>query len=116
MTTTTQNTTSILTADERLTLDANWRTQHRHAYASQLIVLAVLRGRNPASGFTPITRPTKLANGQKAWDALWSAQSSARRNLPNLIQQLLPSLSAARVAELVTAIAPALSFSPKGEV
>lgn len=54
---------------------AAWKdAARRKALSSSSIALwAIIRGADPAKGFSPVTNPTKLANGQAPWAARDSA-------------------------------------------
>jgi hypothetical protein len=45
---------------------------------AMMLVHAIATGRSPARAFTPISNPTKLANGQKPWQSLEAALYTLR--------------------------------------
>ncbi|GBG14328.1 metal transporter [Novimethylophilus kurashikiensis] len=118
MTTTNLNTT-ILTSDERRTLTAAWSAFHAsgEARAEDFILYAILRGKNPKTGFTRITNPKKLANGlrefggyQHALDMLGRAYKGP---LTRKLALCFPGLRGERFNELLDAISAAIEAARK---
>jgi len=66
---TTQNTQ--LTKEQFLEFRAKFKEQAnaKSLSASDMILYNLIRGKDPKSGFTPITNPNKLSNGAIAWFA-----------------------------------------------
>lgn len=72
--------TRILSREEHLSFKDAWRTQFAagRMTAADFILHAVLCGRDPQAGFSPVTNSTKLANGQRAWQGYDEALRSLR--------------------------------------
>lgn len=87
-------TTTILTRDERRAFEAAWRAKHAAgtADAADFILQALLRERDPMKGFTPISRPTKLANGCTAWQGYRHALALLRHQLGARLHAIMPAL------------------------
>lgn len=84
---------SLLSRTERREFDAAWRKYcaGRAMPPAALILQALLRGRNPRAGFSPITNATKLANGQRAWQGYDGALADARRRAAVLLAEIWPT-------------------------
>lgn len=112
-------TTTILTLDERRAFEAAWRAKHAAgtADASDLILQALLRERDPMKGFTPISRPTKLANGCTAWQGYQHARALLRHQLGARLHALMPELMGqgmgpTRYEDLLKALAERIAAQP----
>jgi hypothetical protein len=70
----------IIEKDQLASVLAAWKQPKSHT-ASQHVIYNVLRGYEPKRGFTPITRPTKLANGAEQWFGYDMAIFTARWEL-----------------------------------
>lgn len=92
MTNTTQ--TQLISRDERRTFDAAWIAYvgTGKATAPAFILQAILRGRDPKRGFSPITNGTKLANGQTAWQGYRQALGELRWRLGSYVADVWPDL------------------------
>lgn len=92
MNTQTQNLLS--SRDERRAFEAAWRgyVAAGKADAPAFILQAILRGRDPKRGFTPVTNAVKLANGQSAWQGYTAALSQLRGLLGNYVHTIWPEL------------------------
>lgn len=53
--------------------------QEKRLNSASLAAWALIRGVDPKKGFTPISNPSKLANGQREWDAYETAMHSCSR-------------------------------------
>lgn len=111
MTTITANTTtSVLTTEERRVLFRTWRELYatRKAVAVDFLIYALLRGRDPRAGFTPISNANKLSNGSQADQSyrstLLAASNMAGHLMSARLRTLFPEASAERIAELVGAV------------
>lgn len=106
----TTNTNSSLTAEERAVLFRTWRELYatREATAFDFLLYALLRGKDPRAGFTPISNANKLSNGSTAdqsyRSALLAASNMAGHVLSPKLRTLFPDMTAERNAELVGAI------------
>lgn len=121
ITTTTYHT--LISAEERAALAATWRTLYatRHAATFDFLLYALLRGKDPRSGFTPISNPRKLANGctaeQSYRTTLLAASNIAGHRLSEKLSVLFPSMAADRKAQLCGGIwhaATELYYGKKG--
>lgn len=92
MTNTTQ--TQIISRDERRAFEAAWIAYvgTGKADAPTFILQALLRGRDPKRGFSPITNGTKLANGQTAWQGYRHALAELRWRLGSYVAAVWPDL------------------------
>jgi hypothetical protein len=57
------------------------RIHNKTASASDMIMYNIIRGKSPSHGFTPITRPIKIQNGQDPWYAFKEGKSRARSTI-----------------------------------
>jgi len=108
----------ILSFDERRQLEAAWRARlHQGDLEPTAFALyALLRGKAPLRGFSPVSNPAKLANGytpyQSCARALQRLHANAGWHLPRLWPELKEgSLGAGRYEEVLRALAPALSHA-----
>ncbi|KVP96941.1 hypothetical protein WJ97_14060 [Burkholderia ubonensis] len=113
MNTQTQN--HLISRDERRAFEAAWRAYVAtgKADAAAFILQAILRGRNPKLGFTPVTNAVKLANGQFAWQGYSAALSQLRGQLGSYVHAIWPELmgkglGSTRYESLVKELAAAL--------
>lgn len=62
-------------------IKAAWKkaAQEKRLNSASLAAWALIRGVDPKKGFTPITNPSKLANGQSEWEAYETAMHSCSR-------------------------------------
>lgn len=92
MNTQTQN--HLISRDERRAFETAWRAYVAtcKADAPAFILQAILRGRDPKRGFTPVTNAVKLANGQFAWQGYTAALSQLRGLLGNYVHTIWPDL------------------------
>jgi len=111
MTTITTNTTNpILTTEESRVLFRTWRELYasREASAFDFLLYALLRGKDPRTGFTPISNANKLNNGstsdQSYRSTLLAASNMAGHLMSAKLRVLFPDASAERIAELVGAV------------
>lgn len=110
MTTITTNTNSINSAEERAVLFRTWRELYatREATAFDFLLYALLRGKDPRAGFTPISNANKLSNGSTADQSyrsnLLAASNMAGHRMSEKLRKLFPDMSAERNAELVGAV------------
>jgi hypothetical protein len=112
MTTITTNTatTSILATEERAVLFRTWRELYakREAHTFDFLLYALLRGKDPRAGFTPISNANKLNNGSQADQSyrstLLAASNIAGHVLSAKLRTLFPDATPERLAELVGAI------------
>jgi len=113
----TQTTTELISRDERRAFDAAWLAYlaTRTASAPAFLLQAILRGRDPKRGFTPVTNAAKLANGQWAWQGYERALFSLHYNPRHYLQAIWPHLQddAARFEALATALAERLDLLMK---
>jgi hypothetical protein len=116
MNTQTQN--ELISRDERRAFEAAWSAYvaTRAATAPAFLLQALIRGRDPKRGFTPVTNAAKLANGQWAWQGYESALFSLRYNPGHYLQAIWPQLQsqdAARYDTLVAELAARLDLLKK---
>ena len=88
------NQTQMISRDERRAFDAAWMAYvgTGKADAPTFILQALLRGRDPKRGFSPITNGTKLANGQTAWQGYRQALAALRWRLGSYVASVWPDL------------------------
>lgn len=98
---------SLLTTEEHRALLRAWPAIHasREAQAADFLLYALLRGKDPRAGFTPICNPVKLANGQLAWGGFQSAllRLVNQRAVAHLTR-VLPGASKERLQDLAALI------------
>lgn len=98
---------SLLSTEEHRALLRAWPAIHasREAQAADFLLYALLRGKDPRAGFTPIRNPVKLANGQQAWGGFRSALLLLvnQRAVPRLAR-LLPDASKERLQDLAALV------------
>lgn len=82
----------LLTADQYRALLTAWRSTLSTPVrdASDYLLYALLREKDPLKAFTPCTNAVKLANGQAAWGGLTLAMNRLRVSLRHRLQQLFP--------------------------
>lgn len=116
MTTITTNTNFILSAEERSVLFRTWRELYatREANAFDFLLYALLRGKDPRAGFTPISNTNKLSNGSTADQSyrgtLLAASNMAGHVMSGKLRKLFPDMTAERNAELVGAVCHAATI------
>lgn len=110
------HTSFILSFDERRRLEAAWLARLRQdgLEPTAFVLYALLRGKEPLRGFSPVTNPTKLANGQTPYQSYARALQRLHTNAGWHLSQLWPELKdgqlgAGRYEEVRRALAPALS-------
>ena len=115
-------TNSILTSEERRALFSTWRSLYAsgNAVALDFLIYALLRGKDPRAGFTPISNTNQLNNGSTAdqcyKSTLLTASNMAGHRMSEKVRTLFPGMSAERNAEVVGAIwnaATALYYGKK---
>lgn len=114
----TQTQSELISRDERRAFQAAWRTYvaTRTASAPAFLLQAIIRGRDPKRGFTPVTNTAKLANGQWAWQGYEAALFSLRYNPAHHLQTIWPQLQdadATRFEALVAELGARLDLLKK---
>lgn len=96
-----------LTTAERHELHRTWRGQFatRQCVALDFLLYALLRGKDPHAGFTPISNTRKLHHGMSAEQSyqhtLLAVSNMAGHRLSAKLRTLFPSTSSDRLGELV---------------
>lgn len=110
------HTSFILSFDERCQLEAAWRERLRQGdlEPTAFFLYALLRGRDPLRGFSPVRNPAKLANGHTPHQSCARALQRLQANAGWHLLRLWPELKAApletvRYEEVLRALVPALS-------
>jgi hypothetical protein len=105
----------LISRDERRTFEADWRAYvaTREASAPAFLLQALIRGRDPKRGFTPVTNTAKLANGQWAWQGHEAALFSLRYNPSHFLRTIWPSLDAARFDAILSELTAKLDLLKK---
>lgn len=103
----TQTQSELISRDERRAFEAAWRAYvaTRTANAPAFLLQALIRGRDPKRGFTPVTNTAKLANGQWAWQGYEGALFSLRYNPRRYLQAIWPQLQSTDAARFETIVA-----------
>ncbi len=88
----------LISRDERRTFESDWRAYVAtcEADAPAFLLQALIRGRDPKRGFTPVTNAAKLGNGQWAWQGYEGALFRLRYNPSHFLRAIWPSLGATR--------------------
>jgi hypothetical protein len=115
MHTQTQAAHALISRDERRAFEADWRAfvATREASAPAFLLQALIRGRDPKRGFTPVTNAAKLANGQWAWQGYESALFSLRYNPSHFLRAIWPSLDATRFEAILAELTAKLDLMKK---
>jgi len=106
----------FLTRQERQQFESAWRVQvaQRELRAPSFLLQALLRGRDPLRGFSPVTNANKLGNGQHAWqgyrEALAQLHAQPGWHLNKLWPQLMgESLGPTRYEAVLAELKPMLA-------
>lgn len=86
--------TLITSKDEHFAFESAWREfiALKKADSAAFVLQALLRGRDPRKGFTPISNTHKLANGQRPMEGYWHAVSLLSDRLGYYVQKVWPQL------------------------
>jgi hypothetical protein len=114
----TETQSELISRDERRAFEAAWRAYVAAgtANAPAYLLQAIIRGRDPKRGFTPVSNQLKLANGQWAWQGYEGALFSLRYNPAHHLQVIWPQMQSVEVARfeaLVAALSARLDLLKK---